>query len=77
VVPTLVNQNIRLIVHSIYVVGLSLLCGVSFDDRVAQRGGLGFFLVCLLLIAIGSGGIRVNMNAFIGRFHAAIRKTFP
>ncbi|KAH7111224.1 oligopeptide transporter [Dactylonectria macrodidyma] len=50
----------------IYLAGLAVLCAVSVNGAVAHKAGLGTLLVCLTLMAIGSGGIRVNMNAFIG-----------
>ncbi|KAJ5425381.1 hypothetical protein N7465_000451 [Penicillium sp. CMV-2018d] len=50
----------------IYVAGLTLLCVVSWIEGIPQRANLAVLIISLLFMAIGSGGIRVNMNAFIG-----------
>ena len=55
----------------VYLFGLALLCGLSYNVEIAQRAGLGTLLVCLTLIAIGSGAIRISMNAFIGDQYVA------
>ncbi|KAH7396495.1 POT family-domain-containing protein [Phaeosphaeria sp. MPI-PUGE-AT-0046c] len=60
------RHKTMLVTFPFFIIGLLVLCILSFNTDTARSGGVGALLMCLLLLAIGSGGIKANVNAFIG-----------
>lgn len=65
-----------LIWHSIYILGLLVLCLTSLPLALEQGAGLGGLIGAFILIGLGVGGVKSSVAPFTGENHwKSLRET--